>query len=129
MCLPFNSTFPTKKGYLEHLNFPFHMLGTYLQLKPQQGKCFACPYIFLADCKENQGFQEVLCAVKCTAGYSRKLRGSRFTADSVTFHLTPSVSSAHAVLSASLPCPLGPLTCDTSGRARPQAQLSQKSSQ
>lgn len=72
------------------------MLGAYLQFKPQQGECFACPDIFLADCKENQGFQEVLCAAECTAE-CRKLRGSRVTADSAIFHLTPPVSSADAV--------------------------------
>ena len=44
------------------------MLGTYLRFKPQQGKCFACPYVSLADCKENQGFQEVLCAVNALLG-------------------------------------------------------------
>lgn len=56
--------------------------------------------IFLADYKENQDFQEIFKAVKCSPEGSRKPSGSCFKADSVISHSTPSLSSAQAALSA-----------------------------
>lgn len=37
---------------------------------------FPGPYNFLAEDKENSGFQEILYVIKCPSGCSRKLRGS-----------------------------------------------------